>query len=409
MSPPPTIDLEDLGFEHGAHLLLDRALAALPVGGRLAVRGRDAALGVHLAAWCRARGHRVELVEAPSAGTATGAAGAGLVGVVVRGVADTARWHGAERAGGAAPGEVASRAGASWGLAARGALVEAGGPALRFELDEKDLVWAEAVPRLYAQAAANQWDPAAAIDWDAPLDLPPDVETAVIQVMTFLIENEQAALVVPARFLGRIHPHYREVVQFLATQVADEARHVEVFTRRAGLSGRPLGVSGAGGRASLGTLLDEPDFALASFLLSVLGEGSFLHLLAFIERYGPDPITCRVAHLALQDETRHVAFGMAHLQHQVAAQPDLRDRLRNAIERRHAALADTAGLNQDVLDALVVLAAGAWTPAAIARGYAAVEALQVEMDAGRRRRLVRLGFSSADAATLSALHTRNFM
>ena len=28
--------------------------------------------------------------------------------------------------------------------------------------------------------------------------------------MTYLVENEQAALMVPARFLGRIHPHFRE-------------------------------------------------------------------------------------------------------------------------------------------------------------------------------------------------------
>ena len=89
-------------------------------------------------------------------------------------------------------------------------------------------------------------------------------EAEVVQVMTYLVENETAALVVPARFLGRIHPYFQEVVQLLAVQVADEARHVEVFTRRARLRGVPLGVSGAGGRASLQTLLDEPDFALAS-------------------------------------------------------------------------------------------------------------------------------------------------
>ena len=76
---------------------------------------------------------------------------------------------------------------------------------------------------------------------------------------------------------------------------------------------------------------------------------------------------------------------------------------------RHDALADTAGLNAEVFDALVVLAAGAWNPTAIASGYAAVETLQREMDDGRQRRLVRLGFVPADAAALSALHTRNFM
>jgi hypothetical protein len=57
----------------------------------------------------------------------------------------------------------------------------------------------------------------------------------------------------------------------------------------------------------------------------------------------------------------------------------------------------------------VVLAAGSWSPEAIARGYSAVADLQEEMAAGRRRRLVKLGFDAADAAELSALHTRNFM
>ena len=129
--------------------------------------------------------------------------------------------------------------------------------------------------------------------------------------MTYLVENEQAALVVPARFLGRIHPHFREVMQLLAVQVADEARHVEVFTRRATLLRRAdSGTSGVGGRASLQTLLDEPDFPAASLLLSVLGEGTFLNLLSFLEHHAPDPVTRRIAHLALQDEARHVAFGI---------------------------------------------------------------------------------------------------
>src|SRR5207253_569331 len=204
----PTIDLDALGFDRGAGLLLERALARISPGSRLQVVGRDPALTVDLAPWCRSRGHRVE------AGN-----------VVVKGDADAAR------------------------------------------------------------------------------QLPPEIEAAVVQVMTYLVENEQAALVVPARFVGRVHPHFREVVQLLAVQVADEARHVEVFARRAALRGGPLGVSTTGGRASLQTLLDEPDFSLASFLLSVLGEGTFLNLLSFIETYAPDTVTRHVAHLALQGES----------------------------------------------------------------------------------------------------------
>ena len=227
--------------------------------------------------------------------------------------------------------------------------------------------------------------------------------------MTYLVENETAALLVPARFLGRLHPHFREVMQLLAIQAADEARHIEVFTRRATLKRRELGLSTVGGQASLSTLLEEPDFELASFLLSVLGEGSFLALLWFLRDHGPDPITRAVAELAAQDEARHVAFGLAHLAAHAANEPRLLERLARAVEERHAALQHTAGLNEEVFDALVLLAAGSFGHDALAKGHDAVVKLVVDMDAGRRFRLARLGFSEEQAERLSSLHTRNFM
>ena len=408
MSPPPTIDLEDLGLDRGAHVLLKRALGGLAAGTRLAVRGRAPDLAVHLAAWCRVHGHDLELTGAvPEEAAASGPRP--LVGWVTRGTAVDDRWRFAERAGAGDGDAVAERARASWGLAARGALVEAGGPEFHFPLDGKHEVWADTAAAIYRQAVAAQWDPATAVDWDAPVDLPPEVEAAVVTVMTYLVENENAALVVPARFIGQVHPHFREVVGVLAVQVADEARHVEVFSRRAALGGGPPGRSTAGGQASLLTLLEEPDFAVAHFLLSVLGEGTFLSLLSFLERHAPDPVTRQVTRLALADEARHVAFGMAHLEQVLATDPGLRSRLATAVRRRHDALAHTAGLNEDVFDALVVLAAGSWDPAAVATGFARVQALEAEMADGRRRRLVRLGFAPDEAAELSALHTRNFM
>jgi hypothetical protein len=141
----------------------------------------------------------------------------------------------------------------------------------------------------------------------------------------------------------------------------------------------------------------------------VLGEGSFLSLLGFLEQHAPDPVTRQVTRLARVDEARHVAFGVAHLQHQAQLDPALRGKLRAAVERRHDTLADTAGLNADVFDALVILAAGEWTPEAIARGHRAVQDLHHAMDEGRRQRLTRLGFPDDEAAEVSALHTRNFM
>lgn len=403
----PTTDLERLGLDAGGHLLVQRALAALEPGAHLVVAGADPLLTVHLRAWARSQGHGF-LTPGDAEPTAQMRQhGSRPAGILVKGSAAEDRWHGAERAG--QPYEASDRASRSWGLAARGALVEAGGPTLDVAWVARDLVWADIAPQLYARANANQWDPETIVDWSGAPDVLPDVEDAVVQIMTFLIENEHAALMIPARMLANLHPHYREVMQLLASQVADEAKHVEIFTKRALLSRDQLGVSGVEGRASLDTLLGEPDFTLASFLLSVLDEGTFVDLLQFLHTHAPDPITATVTRLAGRDEARHVAFGVAHTAHLTRTDPAHLARLRGAVERRHHALADTAGLNDRVFDALVVMAAGGWDPGSIAQGWQAVQELQRKMDEGRRQRLSYIGFPDDEAAELSALNTKNFM
>lgn len=397
---PGVLDLEELGFERGAHLLVQQALKGLHPGEELGVTGSDPALNIHLEAWCRQSGHRVRQALDTDFGVRAW---------VVRGSADLDRWAGAERAGSPDVNGIVDNPPTDWGLAARGALIERGGPETPFDITHRDLVWAEIAPALYKNAASAQWDPDTAIDWTADFTLRPEIEQAVVQVMTYLIENEQAALVIPSKLLARVHPHFREVLQLLAVQAADEARHMEVFTRRALLRGGEMGTSSVSGRESLATLLHEAEFSMASFLLSVLGEGSFLNLLEFLDKNAPDPITRQVTRMARRDEARHVAFGVAHLHHQSQLDPEVRHRMRAAVERRYESLVDTSGLNQDVFDSLVILAAGDWTPAAIAKGYDAVQKLQAEMDDGRQRRLIHLGFPADEAADLSSLHTKNFM
>jgi hypothetical protein len=413
ISPAPTIDIEALGFDRGAHLLLKRALADIPVGGKLALCGRAPDLAVHLRGWCRAQGHEILWPETDSLNSPVNLLRASpFVAWIIRGSAATGRWRYAETAGASdphQPGAVVDRPRANWGLAARGARVEPGGPNFHFGLNSREEVWADNVQRLYLQAAASQWNPATAIDGDAPFKLPPEIEAAVVQLMTYLIENEFAALLVPAKFLAQIHPHFREVAQLLAIQASDEARHVEVFSRRATLRQNELGLSTVSGQQSLKTLLDEPDFTIVSLLLSVLGEGTFLNLLWFLERHAPDPVTRQIAKFTAQDEARHVAFGMGHLQYVITVNPTVRVRLAAAINQRHDALAQTAGMNEEVIDALILLAAGGWEPEAIAKGFGKVQVLKQEMNNDRTGRLVKLGFSEDEALALSALHTRNFM
>ncbi len=398
ISPYKTIAIESLGLDQGAHLLIKRALDDVPVGAALRVSADAPDWDMHLLAWCRANGHAVTF--------------AGNHADIVRGPFQQGRWAGAVRGGNAdrtAVQAVAEHADARWGLAARGATVEAGSPGFDFRFSEKSDIWADTAADLYKQALAGQWDPESAIDWSATPDLPDEIEDAVVQVMTYLIENENAALLVPARHLGQVHPHFREVMQLLAVQCADEARHVEVFTRRATLKRPNPALSGAGGQASLKTLFETNDFSSSAFLLSVLGEGSFVNLLNFLHECGPDPLTRQIARLVARDEARHVAFGMAHLEYRLSQDPGYQSALKAAIEQRYDTLSASAGLNEEVFDALILLAAGGSDAASIQHGFARVQRLKQDMAVGRKARLVRLGFPAHEADRLSGLHTRNFM
>ena len=262
---------------------------------------------------------------------------------------------------------------------------------------------------IYGQATANQWSVGRDVPWEKLPKLPMEVEHAVAQIMTFLTENEFAALYVPARFIPRIHPHYREVVEVLAMQVVDEARHAEAFTRRAEAGGAGLGTTAVSGQLSLKTLLEEPDFTTATFLLCVMGEGTFLTLLKFLAEHAPDPVTAALALLAHRDEARHVAFGIEHMRYVFEREPEKRLSLTAAVERRSQMLASISGLSPYVHDALVIYAGGGVSVEQIRKGARHVAELQREMDRTRRERLQSLGFEPAAASQMSAYHTKNFM
>ena len=389
-TPKVRIDLEDLSLHEGATVLLRRALAGLAAGQWCEVRGDSAELADHLAAWCRKQGVRCETQPGEPGSVRIEAPGPAPLILTSR-------------------TEIAETAEPDWGIAPRGARIERGGPEFGFTLRQKRDVWARELHAIYSQATASQWSAARDIPWNELPKLPGDVETAVAQVMTFLTENEFAALYVPARFIPRIHPHYREVVEVLAMQVADEARHGEAFTRRAEAGGAGLGTTAVSGQMSLKTLLEEPDFTTATFLLCVMGEGTFLTLLKFLADHAPDPVTAALARLAHRDEARHVAFGVEHMRYVFEREPETRLSMAAAVERRSQMLASISGLSAYVHDALVIYAGGGVSIAQVRAGAGHVANLQREMDRTRRERLQSLGFDSKLASSMSAYHTKNFM
>src|ERR1700722_15660549 len=389
-TPKSRLDLEDLALHEGAIVLLRSALSHLAAGDWLEVRGDSAEFAGQLAAWSRKEGLRCESVQ---------------------GVAGTYRIESA----GPAPAvhtsraEVCETAALNWGLSPADSRIEKGGSVFGFTLRQKRDVWARELSTIYSQAAANQWSASRDIPWSDLPKLSAEVESAIGQIMTFLTENEFAALYVPARFIPRIHPHYREVVEVLAMQVVDETRHAEAFTRRAEAGDAGLGTTAISGQLSLKTLLEEPDFTTATFLLCVMGERTFLTLRKFLAAHAPHHVTAALALLAHRDEARHVAFGTEHMRYVFEREPEKRLSLTAAVERRSQMLASISGLSPYVHDALVVYAGGGVSVEQIRKGARYVAELQREMDRTRRERLQGLGFEPAAASQMSAYHTKNLM
>ncbi|HZU76703.1 MAG TPA: sulfurtransferase TusA family protein [Dehalococcoidia bacterium] len=415
VTPAETLEGGELPAGPALLLSLRGRLAGLTAGQVLELRSRNRELGEDLRAWCRLNG--CELTTVLDAGDhlrffitkGRGAAAWGTPDWGVRltqrrpGTIDLRDWF-VGRAG-----DVPDEAPTYYGFIPRGAVPEPGMPALPFTLNRKLDVWADNLPDLYEQAKAQQWNATTDVPWASLAPLPDELERAVCQIMTFLAENEYAALYIPAKFLPRINARYAEAVLFLGTIINDEARHIEAFTKRALANGGGLQYAAALTEWSLQSLLVQEDYFRSSFLLHVLGEGTFLDLLEFIERFAPDPATADVARRARLDEGRHVAYGIAHVRAHLQREPASVVELAAATEERAAALQATSGANPVVMHALAVLAGGGAAPLQLAGGLDAVRALYKQMAENRVRRLLQIGLDAATAARLSELHTPNFM
>lgn len=292
------------------------------------------------------------------------------------------------------------------GLAPRGLHPNGGGVPFDFRITTRDVVWADGVEQLYEQAKARQWDAVRDVPWDRGRGVPEPLERAVCTVLTWMLQQEFAAWYVPAKFIPVIHPAYLEPALFLSTQVVDEARHVEVLTRRLFLNGVGFVGSYEATEASLAGLIQQDEFDKASFLLHVLGEGTFLDLFAFLRRIAPDEASRTIFVRAHEDEARHVAYGTGRLRTQLARDPSAVRRFVDALEERIAFARDVSGVPPQVQEALAILAGGTERGAGFQSGVLQVKAFQQDLHDARVRRLVGSGFPERTAAQISQLHAK---
>lgn len=295
------------------------------------------------------------------------------------------------------------------GLAPRNSLPEEGSPDYGFNLNYKEDLWNNNISKLYEESKNTQWNTSVDIEWDDIPNYDKDMEFAIAQIMTYLTENEFSALYVPSKFIAKVSPYFYEIPIFLSSLINDEARHIEAFIKRANINGMGVQYSSIITQNSLYTLYAENNYIKSSFLLHVMGEGTFVDLLNFLEKYTKDEPTKKLLRLVRVDETRHVRYGTNHIKEILKYNPNKVNILKEAVFKRKEYLDELNGESTLLIESMAFLAGGGTSYNQYKNGMELVSELKNQMHTNRVQRLVEIGIDEELAVDISKKHTPNFM
>ncbi len=122
----------------------------------------------------------------------------------------------------------------------RGAIARANAQRFGPNYQSKADVWSENCLMLYDEATQRQWSSARDIPWDTLEPLSDELERAMCQLCTMLTEVEFIAGDVPGQWMPFVSAQDFEAGLFLMSQIMDEARHTDVFRKRALANGGGL-------------------------------------------------------------------------------------------------------------------------------------------------------------------------
>ncbi len=221
--------------------------------------------------------------------------------------------------------------------------------------------------KLYEKAKKAQWNGQTDLDWSIEVDQekvvmnnaaanqdqmqwgPAELAGTVLETwrdkewLKFGMENqnwllsqfmhgEQGALLCTAKIVETVP--WIDAKYYAATQVMDEARHVEVFSRYLDtkLSGHyPM-------NGHLGLLLDDivsdSRWDMTYLGMQIMVEGLALAAFGFIHSMTTEPLLKKMLRYVMADEARHVAFGVLSLQeyYKELSSAELRERQEFAFE-----------------------------------------------------------------------------
>ncbi len=196
----------------------------------------------------------------------------------------------------------------------------------------------ESLRNLYEKAKRDQWNASEALAWSTPVDpeaeLVPDFQIpvygthiwekltqaevrklrreALSWTLSQFMHGEQGALLATAQIVDAT-PSF-DAKLYGASQVMDEARHVEVYARylqekltRQYPINRHL-------KTLLDQILKDSRWDMKYLGMQIMVEGLALAAFGYMHQTCKEPLLLELTHNVMRDESRHVAFGVLALQ-----------------------------------------------------------------------------------------------
>ena len=288
----------------------------------------------------------------------------------------------------------------NYSMAARGSEMVPGLPDLGYTINRKSDVWSDNVAALYEEAKARRWAPAVEIDWAAlkAAPQPPELAAAVSQLCTTLEEIALVMMEFPSRWVSAINQEFLELKSYLCAQMIDEARHVEVFRKRA-LVSSGLKRASASVEQALKEILFADTYPEASLACNVMLASMVLGV--FRQSATMSAVDARIFRLCMQDTARELAYGMGHLRYHLQHQPHRGAFLHDFLDRTEHTFFGIAG-SPELLEPLIVLAGKGTSKAALQAGSRRIRACLRQTVAEYLQRLTAIGLDRRSRSRLPA-------
>ena len=208
------------------------------------------------------------------------------------------------------------------------------------------------IERLTHRARARQWHPDLDLDWDVEIDpqrtsvLPDQVlflreipsyrsldprrqaeqrHAVAAWMLSQFLHGEQGALFAACQIAEAVHT--TDAKLYAAVQVGDEGRHVDVFERYLDKLGQRFAVDD-NLFVVLDALMRDGRWDLKFLGMQILVEGLALGAFGLMHESTEEPLLKRMLELVIQDEARHVHFGVVALETAYARMPERERRMR---------------------------------------------------------------------------------